>query len=57
MWLWSDGHGETSVTVGADGTWQGSLTYTNVKVGDTFATKARDTTGGTSIYFEVTITE
>lgn len=54
--IWTEQHGQTTTVIGSDGSWQVSLTYTDVAPGDTFHVKALDQDSDTRHMFEVTIT-
>lgn len=54
--IWTEQHGQTTTAIGADGSWQVSLTYTDTAAGDTFHLKALDQNSDTRHVFEVTIT-
>lgn len=55
--VWTESHGQTTTVVGQDGTWSVTLRYDDVATGDAFDVKARDMTGGTSLYFRVRVTD
>ena len=57
VWIWTELHGQATTVIGADGTWQVSLTYADVVAGDAFAVKAKDLQSGARHYFEVVVTE